>query len=233
VAHILLIEDDPDLGARLKQNIELEGYRVSWAADGRRGLAAAQTAAPDLIILDLMLPLLDGLHILKTLRRDLDPVPVMILTAKGRETQRLDGFRAGCDDYLVKPFSLVELLARIRAVLRRSGHRDAPSILHSGGFTLDPAARTLTRCDRPIALTPKELDLLYTLMAHPNQALSRSSLLEEVWGCESDVTDRTVDSHIASLRKKLEVNPEAPAFLHTVYKVGYRWSAGDAPPGPA
>jgi DNA-binding response OmpR family regulator len=224
MAHILIIEDDPDLGSRLKKNIELEGYRVSWAADGRTGLEAARAADADLIVLDLMLPLLDGMHILKALRRDLNSVPVMILTAKGREAQRLEGFRAGCDDYMVKPFSLMELLARIRAVLHRSGVREVPSVIHSCGYMVDPGARIAAKDGRTLVLTPKELDLLYTLMSHSNQALSRFALLEEVWGSEVDVTDRTVDSHIASLRKKIEVNPETPERIQTVYKVGYRWT---------
>jgi DNA-binding response OmpR family regulator len=230
VAHILIIEDDPDLGSRLKKNIELEGYRVSWVADGRSGMDAARAAAPDLIILDLMLPVINGMNILKALRREMNTVPVVILTAKSREAQRLEGFRAGCDDYIVKPFSLMELLARIRAVLRRAGIREIPSIVNSCGFTVDPGARTATKDGRAIALTPKEQDLLYTLMSHPNQALSRFALLEEVWGSEVDVTDRTVDSHIASLRRKIEINPEAPERIQTVYKVGYRWTTDWSPP---
>jgi DNA-binding response OmpR family regulator len=224
VAHILIIEDDPDLGSRLKKNIELEGYRVSWVADGRLGMEAARAGSADLILLDLMLPQIDGLHILQSLRRDLNTVPVVILTAKVREAQRIDGFRAGCDDYIVKPFSLMELIARIRAVLRRSGFRETPSVIHSGVFTIDPAARTVVKNGALLTLTPRELDLLYTLASRPNQALSRGSLLEEVWGAETDVTDRTVDSHIASLRRKIEDNPDCPDRIQTVYKVGYRWT---------
>lgn len=224
MAHILIIEDDPDLGARLRSNLELEGYSVSWVTDGRAGLASARAGRADLILLDLMLPYIDGLHILKELRRDLDPVPVMILTAKGRETQRLDGFRAGCDDYLVKPFSLMELLARVRAVLRRAGFREQPAIVHSCDVVIDPAARVATQDGRSLALTPREFDLLYTLASHPNQSLSRTALLEDVWNGDEDVTGRTVDTHIASLRRKLEPNPEAPTRIVTVYKVGYRWS---------
>jgi two-component system alkaline phosphatase synthesis response regulator PhoP len=229
VAHILIIEDDPDLGSRLKKNIELEGYRVSWATDGRSGLTAAGAGTADLILLDLMLPLIDGMHILKTLRRDMNSVPVIIVTAKGKEAQRLEGFRAGCDDYIAKPFSLMELLARIRAVLRRSGIREVPSIVHSCGFMVDPSARLVMKDGHTISLTPKEQDLLYTLASHPNQALSRYALLEDVWGSEADVTDRTVDSHIASLRKKIEVNPDTPERIQTVYKVGYRWTTDRDP----
>jgi DNA-binding response OmpR family regulator len=228
VAHILIVEDDPDLGSRLKKNIELEGYRVRLVADGRAGLDAARSGSPDLILLDLMLPVLDGLDVLKKLRGELDDVPVIILTARGREAERIEGFRAGCDDYLVKPFSLSELIARIRAVLRRSGFREIPSVLHTCGFMLDPGARMATRDGREVALTPKEFDLFYTLASHPNQALSRGALLDEVWGDETDVTDRTVDSHVAGLRRKIESNPESPERIQTVYKVGYRWTT-DAP----
>jgi len=203
---------------------------VSWASDGRSGMEAARAATADLIILDLMLPLIRGMDILKTLRREMDTVPVIIVTAKSREMQRLDGFRAGCDDYIVKPFSLMELIARIRAVLRRAGIREVPSIVHSCGFMIDPGARVVTKDGRAVSLTPKEQDLLYTLACHPNQALSRFALLEEVWGSEVDVTDRTVDSHIASLRKKIEVNPEVPQRIQTVYKVGYRWATDWLPP---
>jgi DNA-binding response OmpR family regulator len=224
VAHILIIEDDPDLGSRLQKNIELEGYRVTWVADGRSGMDAARSEAADLILLDLMLPLVPGMQILKAIRNDLNAVPVVILTAQGREAQRLEGFREGCDDYIVKPFSLMELIARIRAVLRRAGFHEIPSVVHSCGFMIDPAARTAAKNGSGLGLTPKELDLLYVLVAHPNQVLSRGSLLEEVWGSETDVTDRTVDSHIATLRRKIEDNPETPDRIQTVYKVGYRWT---------
>jgi len=224
MAHILIVEDDPDLGSRLKKNLELEGYRISLTSDGRSGLDAAKSGSADLILLDLMLPMLDGMHILKMLRRSLDQVPVIILTAKGKEAHRLEGFREGCDDYLVKPFSLMELIARIRAVLRRSGFRDVPSVINSCGFMVDPGARKVTYDGQSLALTPKEFDLLYVLASHPNQALSRGALLDEVWGDEVDVTDRTVDSHVASLRRKIEANPEIPEWIQTVYKVGYRWT---------
>jgi len=223
MAHILIIEDDPDLGARLADNLKLEGYRVTLAADGRGGLEQAQKGFADLILLDLMLPLLDGLHILKVLRRELSQVPVIILTAKGSEAQRLEGFRTGCDDYVVKPFSLMELIARVRAVLRRSGCRELPSVINSGGLMMDPAERAASLDDRPLALAPREFDLLYALASHPNQALSRTALLEDAWGDDADVTGRTVDNHVASLRRKIEENPETPTRIITVYKVGYLW----------
>ncbi|MDD5087556.1 MAG: response regulator transcription factor [bacterium] len=223
MAHILIIEDDPDLGARLADNLKLEGYRVTLAADGRTGLDQARLGFADLILLDLMLPHLDGLHILKALRRDLCQVPVIILTAKGTEAQRIEGFRSGGDDYVVKPFSLMELIARVRAVLRRTGFRERPSVINSGGLMMDPAERTATLDGRSLALAPREFDLLYALAAHPNQALSRTALLEDAWGDDADVSGRTVDNHVASLRRKIEENPETPTRIITVYKVGYRW----------
>jgi len=225
MAHILIIEDDPRLGPRLKRNLELSGYRVTLARNGRSGLDCALAGSANLIVLDLMLPLVDGLHILKKMRREHVNTPVIILTAKGSEAQRLEGFRSGCDDYVTKPFSLMELIARIRAVLRRSGYREKHSVINSAGAVIDPEARSVTSDGRDIELSPREFDLLYTLASHPNQALSRNYLLNEVWGEDSDVTNRTVDAHISYLRRKIELNPEAPARIITVYKVGYKWCA--------
>ena len=225
MAHILIIEDDPRLGPRLKRNLELSGYRVTLARNGRSGLDCALVGSANLIVLDLMLPLVDGLHILKKMRREHVNTPVIILTAKGSEAQRLEGFRSGCDDYVTKPFSLMELIARIRAVLRRSGYREKHSVINSAGAVIDPEARSVTSVGRDIELSPREFDLLYALVSHPNQALSRNYLLNEVWGEDSDVTNRTVDAHISYLRRKIELNPEAPARIVTVYKVGYKWCA--------
>jgi DNA-binding response OmpR family regulator len=222
---LLIIEDDPALGPQLVYNFELEGYKVKLASDGRTGLRAALDGAADLILLDLMLPLIDGMHILRRLRDDGQDTPVIILTARGGEDACLEGFRAGCDDYLAKPFSLMELLSRVRAVLRRSGYRHKPSAVHCHGLRIDPEARTVDRNGEAVVLAPREFDLLYLLASHPGQALSRSFLLDEIWGEEFDVTTRTVDNHVASLRKKIEsVNGSLPQIV-TVYKVGYRWSS--------
>jgi DNA-binding response OmpR family regulator len=213
--HILIIEDDPELGPRLQYNFDLEGYRVT--------LAAALHGDADLIVLDLMLPLIDGMTVLRQIRSLAVGTPVIILTAKGAEHDRLDGFRAGCDDYVPKPFSLKELISRVKAVLRRSGYRERPSVIHADGLMIDPHARSASLDGEFLPLAPKEFDLLYLLASHPHQALSRSFLLDEVWGEDCDVTTRTVDNHVAGLRKKIEQDPDTPIRITTVYKVGYRW----------
>jgi len=226
LAHILIIEDDPDLGPLLKLNLEREGYRVSLAIDGLSGQAKALSGGSDLIILDLMLPWLDGMDILKRLRRELDKTPVIILTAKGGESIRLEGFRAGCDDYVPKPFSLMELIARVRAVLRRCGHSETPGVIHSGGLLVDPHSRIAEINGQNVALAPKEFELLYILVSHPDQALSRTYLLDEVWGEEAEVSPRTVDNHVLSLRKKLNLEENGSGGIITVFKLGYMWAGG-------
>jgi len=221
--HLLIIEDDPKLGPMLKGALEYAGYRVSLASDGKIGLDEARKGAAHLIVLDLMLPHIDGLHIMKLLRRDLYNTPVIILTAKGGEADRIEGFRLGCDDYVPKPFSLNELIARIRAVLRRSGYREAPVAVHSAGLFIDPESRRVELDGRTLDVNGREFDLLYVLASHPGQALSRNFLLDEAWGEDTDVTTRVVDARILSLRRKIEENPDEPKRIVTVYKVGYRW----------
>ena len=226
MAHILIIEDDSELGPLLARNLKLEGYRVSLATNGHSGLKAAMSGAAQLIILDLMLPIVDGLHILQQMRKQSINIPVIILTAKGTEAERLEGFRAGCDDYVSKPFSLMELIARIRAVLRRSGYYEKPSVINSAGVTVDPYSRTVTIDNRNIELSYKDFELLYKLASRPDQALSRTYLLSEVWGDDTDVTTRAVDARILTLRRSIEEDPEDPKRIVTVYKVGYKWQTG-------
>jgi len=224
---ILIIEDDPMLGSRLKQNLELTGYCVSLAIDGVGGLSAATQGSADLILLDLMLPQIDGLSILGRLRKEFIQTPVIILTAKGMEADRLDGFRAGCDDYVTKPFSMDELTARIKAVLRRSGYRSTPSAVSSGGLTLDPEKMQAVCNGQTIELRRREFDLLYQLVSRPNRPISRYALLDEVWGEEEDASVRTVDAAIAFIRRKLESVESPKGAIETVYKVGYRWKVGE------
>jgi len=220
---ILIIEDDPEIGPLLERNLKVEGYRVKLVAEGSIGLEAALSGSANLIVLDLMLPEIDGLHILKAMRRELINTPVIILTAKGQEAERLAGFLEGCDDYVTKPFSLMELVARIRATLKRSGYREKPSVFNSAGIVIDPDTRSVQLEDKDILLSPKEFDLLYILASHPNQALSRYYLLDEVWGEDSSVSNRTVDTHISFLRRKIELDPDKPVRIITMHRLGYMW----------
>lgn len=221
--HILIVEDDPKLGPRLKRNLELSGYGVSLARDGLTGLNAAQKGGFDLILLDLMLPYIGGLNILNDLRLELNHTPVIILTAKGMEVDRLEGFRAGCDDYVTKPFSMDELTARIKAVLRRVGFKSTPRAITSGGLLLDPERFTASCNGQRIEMTNREFDLLYELVSRPNLPMSRYALLDEVWGEEFDASVRSVDALVAFIRKKLETIKSLTGSIETVYKVGYRW----------
>ncbi len=225
MAHILIIEDDPHLGPRLQRTLDLSGFRTTLASDGRRGWDEVRAGQADLIVLDLMLPKMDGLDILKEMRKIRIHTPVIILTAKGNEWERLDGFQAGCDDYVTKPFSLPELIARIRAVLKRSGYIESMMVANSAGVMVDPEARQCEMRGEAVQLAPKEFDLLYLLVSQPDKVLSREYLINEVWGLREDITDRTVDTHVSHLRKRLDQQGITEASIETVYKVGYKWSA--------
>jgi DNA-binding response OmpR family regulator len=221
MTRILVVEDNPDLAFGLRNNLEIEGYDVEVAGDGATGLARATETRPDLVVLDLMLPRMDGFRVLKTMRDGGVRVPVLILTAKGDESDKVRGLKLGADDYVTKPFGLLELLARVEALLRRVQQRTAGSFT-LGDLRVDREARTVMRGEETVGLAPKELDLLLALIDHRNQAVSRVQLLREVWGYRSDVTSRTVDTHIAELRRKLELDPSNPRHIMTVRKVGYR-----------
>jgi DNA-binding response OmpR family regulator len=222
---ILIVEDNPDLAYGLRNNLEIEGYAVEVAGDGGEGVARARTATPDLIILDLMLPGMDGYHVLRTLREEGCATPILILTARGEEADKVRGLRLGADDYVTKPFGVLELLARVEALLRRSapGRGDDPQApARFGDVEVIPATRQVLRNGAPVALTPKEFDLLVALLRRRGAVASRSDLLAEVWGYSAAVLSRTVDTHIAELRRKLEANPAAPRHILTVRKTGYR-----------
>ncbi|HXV76539.1 MAG TPA: response regulator transcription factor [Candidatus Polarisedimenticolaceae bacterium] len=224
---ILIIEDNADLAFGLRNNFELEGYEVRVAGDGPAGLAALADAEADLVVLDLMLPEMNGFDVLEQIRRRGSVVPVLILTARGEESDKVTGLRLGADDYLTKPFGLMELLARVEALLRRStatgeGRSRTKAILKFGAIEVDPATRTVTRDAAVVHLAPKEFDLLVALIRHDGAVVSREELLDEVWGYASDVASRTVDTHIAELRRKLEHDPSMPRHLLTVRKAGYR-----------
>jgi len=224
VSTVLIVEDNTDLAYGLRNNLEIEGYAVAVAGDGVAGLARAREIRPDLIILDLMLPGLDGYRVLKALRDAGDEVPVLILTAHGEEADKVRGFRLGADDYVTKPFGLLELMARVAALLRRTSKaaRDGAQPEMFGDVRVDPSSRMVTKRDQPVALTPMEFDLLRALMRRGGAVASRLALLQEVWGHSAAVLTRTVDTHVAELRRKLEDDPAAPRHILTVRKAGYR-----------
>ena len=224
-ARILVIEDNADLAFGLRNNLEIEGYEVEVVEDGARGLERLGAASPDLVVLDLMLPGLEGLRVLRGAREQGNTMPILILTARGEEADKVRGLKLGADDYVTKPFGLLELLARVEALLRRAappdGEAGAP-IERFGDVEVDRTARTVSRDGRLVELAPKELDLLLALLRHRGAVVSRLELLQEVWGYRSAVTSRTVDTHVAILRKKLEADPAAPRYILTSRKAGYR-----------
>ncbi len=229
MASILIVEEDASLAEGLRLALELEGHRVAVAASGTAGLEGARRDAPDLLILELALPELDGLRVLKTLREEGDQVPVLILTARGEVADRVTGFRLGADDYVTKPFSLLELLARVGAVLRRSCpcRRPAPErgVHRFGDVEVDGRRRVVTRGSGEVLLTPREFDLLLELLARGGEVVSRDTLLREVWGHKGRARTRTIDMHVAELRRKLEKDSARPRHIVTVRKVGYRLQA--------
>jgi len=219
---ILVIEDNANMAFGLKNNLEIEGYAVQLATDGPGGLVAAESGA-DVIVLDLMLPGMDGLRVLKTLRDRGDRTPVLILTARGQEEDKVRGLKLGADDYVTKPFGVLELLARIEALLRRTQPAAPPAAPERfGDVIVDPSTRTVLRHGALVSLAPKEFDLLWTLLRANGAVVSRSELMDQVWGYRADVLSRTVDTHVGELRKKLEDDARRPQHLLTVRKIGYR-----------
>ncbi len=222
-ARVLLIEDELPMRLALEDTLRAEGYRVLSAADGKRGLELALQQKPDLILLDIMLPDLDGFTLCTELRRLQQTTPILMLTAKGRVEDRVHGLDCGADDYLVKPFSTEELLARIRALLRRS-HRtyQFPSELRLGEVRIDFLRQQAWRGNQPIHLTRKEFAVLRLLAAARGQTVTREQFLDVIWGYTAFPTTRTVDNHIAMLRAKIEPDPAHPRFIKTVHGIGYR-----------
>jgi DNA-binding response OmpR family regulator len=224
-ARVLVVDDEPHIVELVRYNLAREGFEVAVAYDGHEALEQARAQPPDLIILDLMLPYVDGLEVCRHLRRA-SAVPILVLTAKDSEQDRVRGLELGADDYVTKPFSPRELVARVRAILRRAGRdaalpREAP--VSAGGLVLDPGTHEVRLRDRPVDLTTKEFDLLRLLMSHPNQVFTRDFLLEHLWGYEYVGTTRTVDMHISRLREKIEDDPAAPTYIVTVRGVGYKF----------
>ncbi len=226
---VLVIEDEPALRLALTDALGAEGFEVLEAADGERGLELALAEGPELVLLDLMLPGLDGFQVLRRIRADRLSCAVLILSARGEEWDRVQGFEVGADDYVVKPFSMRELLLRIRAVMRRA-EGDTPGMELEGGrvavgeAVVDFAGYALERGGRRVGLSRRELDLLRCFLAHEGEVLERSRLLDEVWGRDEDPTPRTIDTHVLKLRKKIEPDPASPRHLLTVHGVGYKFS---------
>lgn len=224
---ILVIEDDPDIGAMLGINLSDEGFAVQIAEDGISGLAQVKTRCYDLLILDLMLPGIDGLEICREVRRMPHYQPIIIISAKSTETQRVLGLELGADDYLTKPFSIPELIARIRALFRRVEALERESkaktgIVVCGPLTIDPIGRAVTLNGRSVSLTLKEFELLLFFVRNPGKVFTRLALLDQVWGYSHDGYEHTVNSHINRLRSKIERDPAQPELIQTVWGVGYK-----------
>ena len=221
MSRILVVEDNDDLAFGLRASLEGEGHEVHVARDGPRGLSLARELRPALVVLDVMLPGVDGFTVLRTLRAERFEAPVLVLTARGAETDIVHGFNLGADDYVTKPFGLAVLLARVRALLRRGGPPEER--MHNfGDVAVDVATRSVTRAGINVPLTFKEFDLLVALLERHGTVVTRRQLLEEVWEHQAEVQTRTVDMHVAELRRKLEPDPAHPKYILTVWKVGYR-----------
>lgn len=224
---VLIIEDDPTMLIGLKDNFEFKGYKVVTAADGEKGLNAALNAKPDLILLDIMLPKINGYEICRLVREQKLTMPIIMLTAKGDESDIVLGLNLGADDYVTKPFSIKELLARAAAFLRRA-KKETEDVYEFGGLRLDLIARRLTRKNKEIELSPKEFNLLEYFVKKPGRALTRDEILNAVWGYDCVVTSRSIDRFVTTLRNKIEPDPARPSFIHTIRQIGYRFE----PPEP-
>ena len=220
---ILIVDDEPEMVRGLEDNLRFEGYQTLAATNGKEGLALALREAPDLVVLDIMMPELSGWDVLRALRQRGMDVPVILLTARGEEVDRVLGLELGADDYVTKPFSLREFLARVRAVLRRPGPRQKGEALACVDVRLHLRARQAFKAGKEVKLTRKEFDLIRYLMEHPGEVITRDRLLDEVWGYEAFPTTRTVDTHILRLRQKFETDPERPQYILTVHGQGYKF----------
>ena len=219
---ILIVDDEPEIVRGLEDNLRFEGYETMAATDGAEAVAVAAREAPDLVLLDIMMPKLSGWDVCRELRRRGIQVPVIMLSARGEEVDRVLGLELGADDYVTKPFSLRELLARVRAVLRRPGPRQKGDELAFGDVRIQRRGRRVFKAGTEVRLTRKELDLLIYLAEHRGEVITRERLLDEVWGYERFPTTRTVDTHVLRLRRKLEADPDHPTYILTVHAQGYR-----------
>jgi DNA-binding response OmpR family regulator len=224
MAEILIVEDEDSILMALEDDLSLEGYTVTGERNGLRALERARTGAFDLIILDLMLPGLDGLEICKRIRAEGDSTPILMLTAKSQEVDKVVGLELGADDYVTKPFSPRELLARVKALLRRGRPmRATPESARFGNVDVDFKGYSVRKAGRPVELTVREFELLRLLVSRPDEVLRRDTILAEVWGQEGDVFPRTIDTHVVHLRQKLEDDPAEPQYIVNVRGVGYKF----------
>ena len=220
---ILVVDDEPKVAQIARDYLEKNGFRVVTARDGVTALAMARRERPDLIILDLMLPGMDGREVCRAIRRESD-TPIIMLTALAEESDQVAGLELGADDYIAKPFSPRALVARVRANLRRAqGGVKPPRVIRAGGLEVDAERHSVSLDGRPLHLTPNEFKLLYALARHPGQTLTREQLMDDLYGAASVGVDRSIDSHVKNLRRKLETDPASPCFLETVYGIGYRF----------
>ncbi|MCP5277983.1 MAG: response regulator transcription factor [Thiobacillus sp.] len=235
---ILVVEDDADIAELLRLNLADEGYAVEVAPDGETAIAHVQDMAWDAVILDLMLPGMDGMDVCRRIRALPRYTPIVIVSAKSAETERILGLEQGADDYITKPFSLLEVKARVNALFRRAeamGHsaRLESGLLEQGGLRIDPIARTVKMKGEPVDLAAREFDLLFFFARHPGQVFSRLDLLKQVWGYSHEGYEHTVNTHINRLRNKIEADPARPEYILTVWGVGYRFalpgSTGETP----
>ncbi|MGA7315524.1 MAG: response regulator transcription factor [Silvibacterium sp.] len=223
-AKILVVEDEPNMVAGLRDNFEFEGYEVITARDGVEGLQRALEESPDLVVLDVMMPRLSGLEVCRQLRAKRASIPIIMLTARGQEVDKVVGLELGADDYVTKPFSIRELLARVKAILRRTAVVPKDKDQHSfGDVEVDLQRCRVLRSGKALDISSTEFDLLKYFICHPGETLSRDRLLEEVWGYDNYPTTRTVDTHLVRLRQKLEPDPEQPQYFLTVHGTGYRF----------
>jgi DNA-binding response OmpR family regulator len=223
-AKILVVEDEPNMVAGLRDNFEFEGYEVITASDGIEGLERALAESPDLVVLDVMMPRMSGLEVCRQLRAKRASIPIIMLTARGQEVDKVVGLEIGADDYVTKPFSIRELLARVRAILRRTAALPKNLDQHSfGDVEVDLHRRRVLRSGKLLDISSKEFELLKYFICHSGETLSRDRLLEDVWGYDNYPSTRTVDTHLVRLRQKLEPDPEQPQYFITVHGTGYQF----------
>jgi DNA-binding response OmpR family regulator len=224
MSKILIVEDEPDMVLGLKDNFEFEGYEVITASDGASGLERARAHKPDLVVLDIMLPKLSGLEVCKTLRTEGFSMPILMLTARGQEIDKVVGLELGADDYVTKPFSIREVLARVRAILRRTeGSKKRLARYHFSDIDLDFETYVATKAGEALELSPREFELLRYLIERKGETVTRDRLLEDVWGYESYPSTRTVDTHIAKLRAKIGDSGSEPRYILTIHGAGYKF----------